>query len=426
MIRHALLLSSLLLLATSYLHAQPGDPDAAADTMMKDNDFLFDSLTFSTPLNDDVSLPLDQIRPAGWSPEFATPYRRVDYLGLEDAPALLLSYDRADGLYLGLGSNIPSEVFFSNRLQGHFGFGYSFGSHYWQVLGGLKRDFLSENAPLRLTAEGHIITDTRDAWKMAVNENTAFALLAGVDTRDYFQRRGFSVGAQQFLNRRIGVKAEYRLDSYKSSRREAGWSLFGPEQPFHEVPPIAEGRMSSVVINLIADYMSLRSWDEGQFGLEAQAEFGSLEESFQHYVLDARARLTAVERWVWLAARVRVASATGNAPPQRLFTIGGYGTIPGYDQNAYGGNRLLLLQTDLIVRIYPRVAFCLIFENNIGGVTMTSPDDGALAAFPELSALKYSTGIYLGFPTGSFRAGFAFRTDIFADPEFVVRLSRPF
>jgi hypothetical protein len=417
----------LFLLAPILLVAQP-DYDAAADTLVARDSSLFDAFRLQPPLQDSESVPLDQIRPAGWAPEYAAPYRRISFLGLEDTPPLILSYNRADAIYLGAGANLPVTMFLERGLQGHLGFGYAFGSHYWQVRAGLKHDFISRDAPLRIGAEGHIITDTRDGWKMGPDENTAFALLAGVDTRDYFRRSGFSLSAQQFLNRRVGIKAEYRVDTYRNSRREASWSLFGPHQPFFEVPPIRTGRMTSAVVNVIADYMSLRSWNDGQFAAEAQAEFGSIGgASFQQYVIDARAKMAVVEDMLWVGLRGRAGSATGQAPPQKLFTMGGYGTLPGFEQNVYGGNRLILLQTDLILAPFRRFGLRLIFENNFGAVATASPDDGALAGFPSgLGSFKYSTGIYIGTAAAKFRMGFAFRTDIFADPEFVVRIAQPF
>lgn len=410
-----------------------GDIDADADTLVRGaDDMLFDSTVtdLGLPEAGDESTSLTEQRPSGWAPELpAFRFRRRDLLGLQDSPPFILSYDRADGLFLGLGGNSPLSFFREQRLQGYFGFGYSFGSHYWQVYGGVKKDFLTTEQPLRIGVEGHILTDTQDAWKMGRGENTVAALLAGVDTRDYFQRRGFSISAQQFISPRIAIKGEYRLDNYKNSQREAGWSLFGPKQPFREVAPIREGRMQSFVVNLLADCMALRSWDDGQLGVEAQAEFGSMgDDNFAQYVIDGVIKKSIVEKRFWLAARARVGLATAQAPPQKLFTIGGFGTLPGFPQNAWGGNRLLLLQSDLLFAPIPELGLRVILENNLG---YTSTADSAAGIFegllPEnISSLQYSPGLYLGTATGRVRIGFAFRTDIFADPVFVIRLAQPF
>jgi len=424
-----------LLLLPSILFCQPGSDDeieAAADSLVSDfDDILFDSTTIARglPLAGDESAPLIQRRPSGWAPELPVfGFRRRDLLGLQDTPPYFIGYDRADGLFLGLGGNSPATLFREHRLQGYFGFGYSFGSHYWQVYGGLNRDFLTTERPLRIGVEGHILTDTHDAWKMDRNENSLFALLAGIDTRDYFQRRGFSVSIQQFLGPRMALKGEYRYDNYSNSQREAGWSLFGPEQPFSEVPQIRKGLMSSFVANLLVDYIALRSWDQAQAGLEAQAEFGSMgDDDFAQYIADARLKITLLDEWLWLAAHGRIGATIGETPPQKLFTLGGFGTLPGFPQNIYGGNRLLLLQTDLLLSPFPELGLRVILENNFGYTGMADSSAGPLDGFGgDLTAFNYSIGAYLGTAAGRFRIGFAFRTDIFADPVFVIRLGQPF
>ncbi|MBS1910995.1 MAG: hypothetical protein JST22_03330 [Bacteroidetes bacterium] len=422
------LVLAMLFVAPIAAHTQTEDEDA--DSLIEHSPWLLDDSLLTRPIPQatmNESRRLRTLRPGDWEPEFPMPFRRTSLLGLEDTPPRFLSYDRADGLYLGLGANSPARLMFERRTQGFFGFGYALGSHYWQVMGGLARDFGQRDAPLRIGGEGHIITDTRDAWKMESEENTAFALIAGKDNRDYFQRSGFSVYAEKFLSPRFGLTVEYRLDNYHNSKREIGWSLFGPRQPFFEVPPVREGSMSSVIVELTLDQMSLRSWDQPQYGVEAQAEFGSIVNSFQSYVIDARLKTTVIGQRLWLAVHARAGSVTGDAPPQRIFTTGGLGTLPGFPQNIYAGNRLMLVQTDLLFAPFPKLGLRVIVSNDFAGVSMAASDAGLLAGFPSsISDIKYSPGIYLGSATGAFRIGYAFRTDVFEDPRLVIRVSRPF
>ena len=429
-----------LILAPLALAAQPAADDAdeaatnpdqaAADSLVATSNGLFNhSLTTKSirPQVEVESRKQMRLRPADWSPAFPVPFRRADLLGLEDTPPLLVSYDRADGLYLGVGANSPARMLRERRLQGYVGFGYAFGSHYWQALGGFAVDLLDAHTPLRVGTEGHIITDTRDAWKMAVDENSFAALLAGQDNRDYFQRSGFSMYVRKFLTPRIGLGVEYRMDNYTNSKREIGWSLFGPSQPFAEVPAVREGNMSSLLVNLTVDYMAMKSWDAPQFGLEAQAEFGTQNGAFETYVVDARLKTTVVRDLAWLAVHARLGSSTGNAPPQRRFTVGGNGTLPGFPFDAFEGNRMLLLQTDLLIAPIKGVPLRIILSNDFATIANTAHSSGALAGFLEnVEDILYSPGIYMGTATGVFRIGYAFRTDVFADPRLVIRVARPF
>ncbi|MEO5931241.1 MAG: hypothetical protein ABIR47_15010 [Candidatus Kapaibacterium sp.] len=426
------LLATLFLLPLPLLHAQPSVDSAAKQLVLRDGR-LFDSIAIrrDTAFRRDEIHPLPEHLPGSWSPEFPTVYARRPLLGLEDSPPFILNYDRADGLFLGLGENMPAANFLERRLQGYLGFGYAVGSHYWQVYGGLSRDFLSVSTPLRIGGEGHIMTDTRDAWKVGRFENAIDALLDGVDSRDYYQRKGYSLSIEQFLSPRIGIRGEFRSDRHTNSRREVGWSLFGPKQPFRDVPGIQEGHMTSGAVSLVMDYMSLRSWSETQFGLEAAAEWGTLDGSFAQYVLDLRLKTVAIDPWLSLAVHGRLGSATGAAPLQKLFTIGGWGTLPGYPQNAYEGNRMALLQTDLLIAPFARVRFLhdlrVIVSNDFGAVSMADSTAGPFTGIPTDPALfLYSPGIYVGTPAGQFRIGFAFRTDIFRDPRLVIRLNQVF
>jgi len=435
---HAIPLFLLLLLPLAAL-AQPGD-DAAADSIVRGDPRLFDSL------------PSPGALPA-YAPEApdlwpavlpAIRGRQGSLLGLEDAPPMLIGYNRADGPFIGLGADIPARILPDAMTYGYLGGGYGFGSHYWQVYGGIEHDLLSGPTPLRIGAEGHIVTDTRDAWKMGRNENTLFALLAGIDARDYFQRGGFSLSVRQFITPRLWLQGELRLDEYRNARREAGWSLFGPHHPFTEIRPIREGPMRSLIGSVCFDGITLRGWGDPQLGAEARVEFGTTREHgqgaeadphrdgrFVNYIIDARIRSEVIGGLLWIAMRGRIGAATGDAPPQRLFTIGGLGTLPGYPQNAYEGNRMVLVQTELLVAPATGVRALrdlrVIIANDIGAVATAAPDASPLSMLPTAPrAYLYAPGIFLGSATGAFRIGCAFRTDRSAGPELVVRLTRPY
>jgi hypothetical protein len=423
-------LSLLLLIAfTPAVHSQP-DAESAADSLVHGDERLFEDF----PWTPDSSLLESETSPTqSWlrshrDPLLSFRFERRDLLGLRDRQ-FPISYDRSDGLYLGIGADSPLRFFLERRTQAYLGFGYGFGSHYWQVVGGLRHDFFSRETPLRFGAEGHIITDTRDAWKMNSIENSLFAALAGVDTRNYFKRNGFLFSLEQFLTPRTEVKVEFRRDNYLNAQRETGWSLFGPKQPFQEVLPIREGWMNSLAVSLLADYITFRTWGNPQVGLEAESEFGFGDYSFQEHVVDLHLKGTLIPRTLWLALHARAGTATGDAPPQRLFTIGGFGTLPGFPQNQYIGNRMVLLQTDVLFSPFDGLLrdIRIILSNDIGAVSTTGTTSDLFGGFPDaLSQFKYSTGIYLGPAAATSRIGVAWRTDVYAEPTFVIRLGQRF
>lgn len=422
--RHLLVGFFLCTIAASAQDSADSTAQAAADSLVWMDDDLWDGVkTDSLLKNSNEGTRAKGRLPVQRIPQFFSPLPPANYLALQDAYQFI-SYDRADGLYLGLGGDSPAKQFQKERTQGYFGLGYAFGSHYWQVYGGIAKDWGKRETPTRLSLEGHIITDTRDAWKMPAAENTLNSLIAGIDNRDYFNRNGFSASLQQFLTPRVALKAEYRWDRYRNLQRQVGWSMIGPTQPFTEVPSIRGGLMATLAFRFIADYTTWRTWGDPQIGVESEVEIGLGETNFQLLVLDARIKGTLLEKYLFAAGRVRIGSVSGDAPPQRIFTIGGIGTVPGYPQHQFAGNRMILLQTDLLVGITNGLR--LIFENNVAAVNTAPTESGLLSNFPSGTSFLFSPGIYLGSPTGNFRIGASWRTDVFEAPEFVVRLSQPF
>ena len=398
---------------------------------MRSRPELFDSVDKATDVPREVWL---RYRPEQWS---ARPGMRLadrDVLGLRNRPHVL-TFDRADGLALRAGSHLPSVILTSDaRMYGHASIGYAFGSHYWQASASIGREFFDTAAPTRLTIDGHVITDTRDEWKMDALENSVYAGLAGGDARDYFQRRGFGITLEQSLSTRVRVALAYRNDDYRSSRREVGWALFGPSQPFREVPSVREGVMRSMAIRLIADYVTLRGVHQPRFSFALEAEAGAGDATqriaaFQSFIADVRLRVSMWSDIASVGLHARAGASSGSAPPQRQYTIGGVGTVPGYPQNDYAGHHMYLLRTELLLRPLrrgPLRHICIAVTNDFAAVARATDASNTLSvASPSLRDWKYSPGIDIGTLDGRLRAGVAWRTDVAAMPTFVLRLSRP-
>lgn len=423
----------LCMLVPTSLACQVPQAEAIADSMVARQPRLFDSLRTV----DGPALTAEERRgfllsPAqGWSLEMLPRSTPIELLRLTERRTLP-GYSSADGLYIGIGSDRPQRIFSAEQLFGYAGGGYGFGSHYWQVYGGLYYDFFTRPLRLRIGLEGHIITDTRDRWKMEELESTMFAAVAGLEPRDYFQRRGYSLGATKQLGSRTSVSVEYRYDRYANSHREASWSIFGIDHPFDSPPPVRQGEMRSVAANMQLDYTTLRSWSSPKFALAGEVEFGEMNEgSFTTLTLDGRLKSTLVDDLLWVSARARISSSSGESPPQRMVSIGGFGSLPGYPQNEFRGNRMVLLQTDLLFSPFALLTSAtylkmlrIIFSNDIGGVSAVSGSNPLLTGFPSrIQEIHYSPGVYVGTATGVLRLGIAWRTDVGRAPVVVLRLA---
>ena len=316
-------------------------------------------------------------------------------------------------------------------MRSYLSIGYSLGSHYWQARAGLSRDLGALLHPTRITFEGHIITDTRDGWKMGSVENTLAALIAGVDTRDYFQRRGGSLRLEDFLTARTSVALLCRSEDYRNAPQRLAWSLLGPPHPFRSDPGVREGNLTSLAIRVVHDGMTRRSVDSTRFAVAAEFELGLAADRFESYVVDLRWKSVPMARLLGLALHGRFGSVVGEALPQRSFSIGGFGTVPGYSQNEYRGNRMLLLQGELSVSPLPRISLLrdlrLLLSNDFATVATAPLEAGPLDGIVlRPSAWRYSPGIYLTSPASRWRIGVAWRTDRAATPRFIVRLAERF
>jgi cytoskeletal protein CcmA (bactofilin family) len=117
------------------------------------------------------------------------PCRHVD----SDFPRPLITYDRVDGLTLGV--RLPTREWW--RCKRHqFAVlgkgGYSFASKRWQYQVGLERGIV-EDFGLSIGAELHDVTETEDRWIIDDEENSLAAALLKEDFRDYYRRDGYSV-----------------------------------------------------------------------------------------------------------------------------------------------------------------------------------------------------------------------------------------
>ncbi|MBC8145233.1 MAG: hypothetical protein H7X80_06575, partial [bacterium] len=108
------------------------------------------------------------------------------------------------------------------------------------------------------------------------------------------------------------------------------------------------------------------------------------------------------------------------------------GTVPGYPQNEYVGDRLIIAQSDVLLqplRRGPLRDVRIVLSNDVAVVeraNITEPDNPLSIFDVAINEWKYSPGIYLGTSSARFRIGVAWRSDISSTPQFVVRLAEAF
>jgi hypothetical protein len=361
----------------------------------------------------------------------------------------IFRYNRVESLFLGLGTQ-KKFYWDGEKVWNAYGsIGWGFKSHTWRGNLGLVRQFalLSDEGSgiIELGAEGYTLTDTKDQWIISQNENTAAALLIHEDFRNYFERKGFTIHTAYYSkhdNLKTELKLAYLADSYDSLTNKVDWALFGGNKKFRANPIIAPGKMRSMMLSGGISTVTKTSWAQEGWCLFGSAEFAKKnwgsEFEFDQYIFDVR-RFQPLGRYENFNVRVRVGSASGALPRQKEYELGGLGTMNAFPFKSETGNRMMLVNMEFILNgsvmddlnFWPTWIFQhvnIILTSDAGFTRSAFPGAAATEGFGglKLNEFHHNFGVALGNRTGSYRIGFAWRTDRPAPVQFLLRFSRPF
>jgi len=381
-----------------------------------------------------------------------------------------IRYNRVDGFYIGLSKSKRLNWHSKKRIVSTFSLGYAFASHRGRYSAGLYFPFYYKDHIFEVGGEGHLLTDSRDQWMIEDGENSLMAFFAKEDFMDYFQRGGFSAGGSWYYRSpqevMYRVSVQYIHDTYKEAGKETNWSLFGGDKTFR-VNPLANniayfrqvaGNINSIVVGAGFTSISGDSRDEGWRGTVTYESAGGTAKGdfeFNQLVADLR-RYQPIGEFLQFNARARLGGSEGTVPFQRMFDLGGIGTVPGYRFKHFSGTHLGLINTEFIVKSkiarisdgwFKRIteSFNLIFTFDAGMVSMDQGLNPAVdgrglyisapapeSIFDGISDLmdltwKSSAGIAVGGSDGSYRIGVAWPLNgPDKKPELVIRLASPF
>ncbi|MFZ1571144.1 MAG: hypothetical protein IPP08_10790 [Chlorobiota bacterium] len=345
-----------------------------------------------------------------------------------------ISYDKADGFYIGIGS-FDLLSMYKKDFGISVGFGYGFGSHYWQFKGGLSKSFGDFTKPTIVNIEGHILTDTKDAWKMSQTENIFSAMVMGRDARDYYNRNGFSIAVGKIFSKKLNMKIEYRNDMYSSLIRNVNWSIFGDKFPFSEVAEVYNGKLSSLIYRVGYDEVTNgeNTWLNGIFGVEGEIELllndinlNNTSDNIKYKIIvtDIVYKNELFKNVISFAMHGRFGIGFGDVPNQKTFTVGGIGSLNGFNQNEFSGTRLGLIQTDMFFSLWNVTN--LILTNDFCFISNPGSSSSLFSGLPtSINDIKYSFGIGFGGREG-ISMGYHFRGDIYSKPNFILRLAKRF
>ncbi|MEM8488398.1 MAG: DUF5686 family protein [Bacteroidota bacterium] len=260
-------------------------------------------------------------------------------------PIPAIRYNRVEGLVLG-ARLLPLEWgdWENAKLYGQASYAFAMKDVRYE-LGAEVRPFpyMDDDFEFKIGVSYRENTATNDIWKVNWVENSIAAMLFEYDFLDYYNVQGFSAYAIQRLSPYAQISAGYRSEEYGSLENEANWSLFGGRD-FRFNPLVSEGQMNSVVVAFEGGQLSgLHSVPRGsafRFDAEFGEGFGG-DFDFSRFLGDVRFYVP-FGYGSSLGFRFRGGYASDEAPIQKMFTLGGVGSVRAYPQNAFYGTRMLL------------------------------------------------------------------------------------
>jgi outer membrane translocation and assembly module TamA len=261
------------------------------------------------------------------------------------------SYQRVDGSAFWLTARYTSSLAWVPELSTRFGYGYE--SKHWTI----ETDFAQPLLPSRTLAAGVYYLDGtgyENQSGIGWRENTLAALLFKHDFNDYYDIQAIEPYVRVRLPGGSTLRVSYAVEDYDSLVTQTDWSLFevGRER-FRPNPPLfllndpaglgGSGRLRATRVELVHD--SRRARQVGTVGsfVRGFLEIGDGDFSYARWVADSRAYMR-LGPPVHMAARFAAGGRFGNdaIPSQKLFYVGGLGTVRGHEFRSLYGDYALV------------------------------------------------------------------------------------
>ena len=298
---------------------------------------------------------------------------------------------------------------------------------------------------LYVGGELHDLTASDDHWQVSPIEASLAAVGPRRSYRDYYRRRGVQINASLRPHPQVETLFAWRGEHHDPLSTASDFSLWNDDEPFRSNAAARGGRLNAVVIGASADSRGFeresleasyrRHQLETPFGerlndpewkqdprpiwrvdwtseISEPGAFGS-DFDFRRHIVTGRARVLVSEHQNF-GARVIRGWSGGVLPPQRVFALGGIGSVHGYEFKEATGDALNLL--NLEYEVGWRGALTAIGFFDAGRV-------GA-ANGPSSPWLK---GVGFGIGLGDLRIDFGYKTDaIPSSLKVLLRFDRTF
>jgi len=284
--------------------------------------------------------PAPAFRPADWE---------TLYTGLPEAthlsPLVRARYNRVDGPAVLLGGAVVSERELHPLLYASAGFAFSRERFLYDA--GFDAP-LGDRARFRVRGAAYRRTATEDGWIVGETENTIFALFARTDYRDHYEAEGVEGAVTWEPGRDFSLGFGAVAEDVQSLDTETRFSIFGNDDKFRPNPPIQDGQQGvfSIFGRVGPSSLPLDGGTNGELTYEGA---GSLIDGDSEYERLRGAVHTRLRLSPHQTARARVIGGTtldGDLPAQKIWHVGGIGTLRGHGYKDFSGDQFLLANAE--------------------------------------------------------------------------------
>ena len=277
----------------------------------------------------------------------------------------IVDFNRVHGVVLGGSGDVLTKDYGGGLLFGGFSYGLSSAIWHYQ-LGAEKRWF--DRHTVSLGGGIHKLTDTNDDLSLSPSEEFLAAVVLGDAFTDYYLREGYQAWVRGRLTPSISITLGFTDEKHEILFTSADWSLFNRNIPKKSNLRINEGHLRSFSVSYDFDSRDHRSnfrrhfqvypapnsrttrgW-QGNFALEYAGKRLQTDFDFTLYRFKL-ARYNRLSNNHFLDFRLVGGFSDAPLPRQRLFYLGGIGTLRGYGFKEFVGDNMLLFNMEYRLRL---------------------------------------------------------------------------
>jgi hypothetical protein len=250
----------------------------------------------------------------------------------------IVSYNRAQGPFLGIDLVVYLKQLWHFKLLGSMGYGFEDGRRY---RAGIQRSFFYSN-PLTIGFSYFDQVASLDDWYIGNIENSLAALFFKEDFKDFYGQKGVMIFADQKLSDLHTIRIEVDQAEFESMSKRTNWALFYNDKNFRDNPPVihettTRARLLWILNWLDNDEVACPGWYmEGI----AEQTFGERVETQGLFFTLKRFQPTFGSQQLQMKMMVGARKGCDQRYGQYLMDLGGIGSLVAYDDKEFqNGNR---------------------------------------------------------------------------------------